>query len=482
MEARFEDFRAEVLSLSKSKKTMIVDKGIRDELNLNDYGILVLIKEGNLQKNYYPVAKLRLVKLQNNTSYWIAYKFIDKKQLSVGSDYFLFTKNKMLKGRKGLDASKIKLVTTSNKTKDVADYLKEDSDSLSLKKESYKEELESHSPEKKFKNDINIVDVETWEKDRFDNKKYRVPIYESQYIDQLKERHEIVTFEKMVSKFLEKYNTPGFEQERLYAEQMRGAVGELPKGSLVGNAYSRAVEEENRKRKNKEAFAKQVLENGESWSQNYTDEELGDILANVSSLTERKRRKELIAFKYDYQAYISYGLNLLNNENTEDQDNTESLKYDFEIGLEGYLLKKFEQLRKYSFEASVRRAQDSYFGGEFNVISQELSIAGQLNWYPFENPNIVNTTIFYTGILFRYGRARLNTPLTDEVGNYQLYSLPGLRLGLKYNLENGYGFKATYGLENIKVDRIVRSADSGTLPDRAEYYEGKLSLGLSKYF
>ena len=108
---------------------MIVDKGIRDELNLNDYGILVLIKEGNLQKNYYPVAKLRLVKLQNNTSYWIAYKFIDKKQLSVGSDYFLFTKNKMLKGRKGLDASKIKLVTTSNKTKSV---LSEDRSTIKL--------------------------------------------------------------------------------------------------------------------------------------------------------------------------------------------------------------------------------------------------------------------------------------------------------------------------------------------------------------
>ena len=94
----------------------------------------------------------------------------------------------------------------------------------------------------------------------------------------------------------------------------------------------------------------------------------------------------------------------------------------------------------------------------------------------------METNIVYAGVLIRTGFAALAVSDTDEKGTYSILTLPGLRLGVKYNFSNSYGFRLFAGLENIKSSRIRKSSSSGVLPDVANYTEGKMGLGLSKFF
>ena len=88
----------------------------------------------------------------------------------------------------------------------------------------------------------------------------------------------------------------------------------------------------------------------------------------------------------------------------------------------------------------------------------------------------------YIGALFRYGISSLTNVSTSEVGNYQIFTFPGIRGGLKYNFSNKLGFRISLGLENIIVERIVRSNEDGVLPDRANYTEGKIAASISRFF
>ena len=70
----------------------------------------------------------------------------------------------------------------------------------------------------------------------------------------------------------------------------------------------------------------------------------------------------------------------------------------------------------------------------------------------------------------------------NEEGSYQVFGVPGIRAGLKYNFSNKFGVRMTLGFEELRAERIERSDDSGTLPDRARYYDGRIGFGLSKFF
>src|SRR5690606_6199817 len=131
----------------------------------------------------------------------------------------------------------------------------------------------------------------------------------------------------------------------------------------------------------------------------------------------------IAAQKFDYQFYTSFGLNLVNNENLGDRENTQQSKYDLEVAGEYYFLKKFQNLRFFSLEASIRRAHDAMKVGQYNAVSKETSIAAHFNWYPFYSPNTLDRNILYLGLLFRYGVSRLEIPSQGEEGNYNVMSL-----------------------------------------------------------
>ncbi len=477
-----DDTSVTIKRVSKSGKTILVGRGHQDGIGDGDFGVLLKSEKLPSGKDIFkPVAKLRAVKVRTGGSIWIVYKELISGEIGENKKFYLFAESKLLKGRAELKGKRTNIVVEKDPVAEATDFLLED-DRLALKKEKYKPIINNHAKEKHIGKDFDLIDIDIWEDKLNDGKFTPKGIYRSPHIKEFAQRKRVHTFEKMVVAFLDKYNDPLFDRsEFISPEEIKN------KQSLSKNSYYSAFMNKQKARLKQRELQEENLsyylgEKGEAWSDGLSDDELAKLLVNMNVINERQRRRELLVYKYDTQLYLSFGLNVVNNENVNDPETTEQSKFDLEFGVENYSFKNFKTMQNFTWEYSGRRAVDAYFGGVLNVQSIEYSAAIGLNWYPFSLPTTIEKNIIYLSILTRYGIARLSNNTTDEEGNYQVYTIPGFRAGVKYNLRNGFGFKMALGYENIQSDRIIRSADDGTLPDTANYVDGKWSVGLTRFF
>lgn len=477
----FDDATVKVVDVSKSGKTFYLNKGSNSIIKDDDFGVLVKkVKIAPEKFVYRPVAKIKAVRVFGTDSIWISYKEFIKGEIKKGNKLLLFSETKLLQGKTKLRFSRTNLVVNKNQENEVADFLLE-GDSLAKKKDDYKVLDVGHKKDKDYKTDINLVDLSKYDNRVSDGRLYIEGIYQSPHSEDFAQRIRVQSFEKMVVAILNKYNDPTYNYETFYKEQERGETGIVPEKQIYSDLRETIDYDYNQKVKQQEQFYRSFKKKGELWSEDFSDQELSEMLTNLSVAQEAERRQSLSLYKYNYQYYLSLGMNLINNENLKDYETTEQSKYDTEFSIEGYFFKTFESLKRYTFEVSARRAKDAYYGGTLNVKSTEYSMAGHFNWYPFALPSSLEKNIVYLGMHFRYGLARLSNIGTGEEGNYQVSSVPGFRAGLKYNFKNSFGFRMFMNYERIKSNRIENSG-LGNMPDRAFYTEGKLAFSLSKLF
>lgn len=476
------DYVVELMQVSKSGKTLFLNKGSANKLAQGEYG--VLIKKTILSDKKFifkPVAKLKLLKLFTHKSIWVAYEVFIPKLLQANERLILFSESELLAGRRKLDIKRTTLVTNKDVTTEVRDFMLE-GDNLAKKDGGYIVVSETHKAQKHYDKDVELVDIEKWENKLGDEKVFGTAIYKSPYAADFSQRRRVQSFEKMAVAFLNKYNDPNFSREKIYGKQVRDQFGYLSSDPVRENADQLSDDEVEKKRLADEKLLKSLKAGGEGWSKAYTNEQLKNVLGKLSIAKEKERRKGIISQKFSFQTFFGAGLNLVNNENINDAETTEQSRIDFEVGIEGYLLDRLRDFEKVTFEFSFRRANDAFFGGDLNVESIETSIAAHLNWYPFFNPNVIGQHIVYFGILYRYGFATLANNTSDESGNYRLSSFPGLRASVKYNFENSFGYRVHFGFENISVDKIDTDVTSGNLPARAGYIDAKINLSISRFF
>lgn len=476
------DYTVVIEQVSKSGKTLFLNKGKADKIKHGDYGLLIHKTDlPNKKFIFRPVAKLKLLKVSDNRSIWMAYKVFMPKFLQRDEKLLLFSESALLRGRKKLDITRTTLVTREDANKEVRDFMLE-GDSLAKKESDYQVLEIGHKNKRHYDSDVELVDVEKWEKRFGDDKLYASGIYRSPHAKEFAQRKKVQSFEKMANAFLNKFNDPSFDYEKFYKDQERDQMGYLSKAPMPESVKRKDDQDrEDQKRKDEELIAS-LKDGGQGWSKVYSDEQLKRILKKVSLAKERQRRKGLARKVFKYQFYIGGGLNFVNNENLNDSSTTEQSKIDIETSIESYLLQAFENFEKITFELSGRRSQDAYVGSTLNVKSTEFSLAAHVNWYPFYNTNVLNQHIVYFGLLYRYGVASVSNETSNEVGNYVVRTFPGMRVSLKYNFENGYGYRIHAGFENLNTERFSSTDTSGNLPNRANYIEGKLSFSLSKFF
>jgi hypothetical protein len=483
--ARNQDYIVTINQVSSSGKTMLVDKGSNHGVVLGDFGVMLIKVQDEQRTLYKPVAKLKAVKVFGENSIWVSFERFMPEELQAGARLMLFSEAALLSGRTPLKIDRTKIVSVPKKVKSqVKDSLTEDPENLGKKHKLYHKTGESLDAKKHFTADVTLVDLDEWKSEQEDENVQAHAIFKSPYAREFSDRKRVETFEKMVVAFIRKYNDPKFTLKDLYYAQKKDPHIDLFPNSIVeGSTFSRYLDDQARQKEREEKVTRDLLSKGESWSDGYSDEELSELLYNVGVLQERERRDVIAAHKFNHQFYGHFGLNLINNENLNDRNNTEQSKYDLEIAWEYYVFKSLEGFDQFAFELSLRRAQDAFAVGDgYNATSVEYSGAMHLNWYPFIRPNTLERNIVYFGMVFRTGLARLKISDTLEEGNYQISSLPGARLGVKYNFTNSFGIRLNAGLENIQASRIVRSYDGGLLPDRADFLEGKFSIGLSKFY
>lgn len=469
------DIKTKILQISSSGLLVELEKGSKQKIAADDLGFIVkkvdIVDDKTVLK---PVAKIKAIKVTEQRSVWKIQKVYLAKFIKRNEDVFLFSQTRMLEGRKDL-SSKRKRVVAADLDDDIMDFLKEDESGLAKKTDEYDVIEETHAKDMHLDKDIELVDIDGYKETLDDNKYFRTGIYRSPYAKEFSNRRKIQTFEKMVVAYLNKFNDPDFNYSEFYLSNKKYRGG-------ATTVYKKYIEKSDEELRLERKEYQRLKAKGEDWSKDYTDTQLSEILNNLSVITEKYRRRSLVTYKFDYQAYFSVGLNLINNENLKDSETTEQSKFDLELSTEGYFLQEYLDVTNVTFEFSGRRAKDAFFGGELNARSTEYSLAAHVNWYPFVRPNAIEVNIFYIGLLARLGISSLENLTTDETGTYQTIAIPALKAGMKYNFSTGYGFRVSGSYSSIRVERLAKSVDEGTLPDRTRYDEGKMSFSFSKFY
>jgi len=484
------DYSVKINQVSSSGKTIVLNKGSNDQINTDDYGVLLKEffqtdkKTGAKYRVFKPVAKIKAIRTLSDISIWIAFRSFLPEELYKDRKLILLSESELLQGRSRLKVDRRSIVSKEGEIKqNLRKSLKGDGEYLANKVDDYQVALTLEKNKKHHDSDATLLDLEKWEEDSFQNSLYRRSIYESPHAEEFRDRQRVQTFEKMVVSFVKKHSDKNFSKKALYAEQKRDElIPEFQARTLRSSVYDQSEYEKELRIKRNEKLKQDLLGQGESWSDGYSDEELSRLVQKIGVASEMERRRSITTNQFDFQAFASIGVNLLDNENTADQVNTQDGKYDVEGALEWFFLKQNEQTSRFALELSARMSKDSLSTGGFNATSTEYSSAIHLNWYPFLPPTTVGDNIVYVGGFFRYGWARREIPSLNEQGDYQILSFPGLRVGIKYNFPSGYGARVNASFENIQSDRLEKNEDGGELPDRVSHLDGKVSIGLSRFF
>lgn len=474
---------ARLISLSKSGQTALFNLGAYDGAKEGDYAVIVKeIRDlSNRDLRLVPVAKARNIKISTNNSVWILYKFYDAELLVKGQQYLILSESTMLNGRRDPRFGRISVITDKDKTAFQANQtLSDDKDRLSKLKNQYPEIAELHEKEVREDGDGDLVDVEGWRK--FKGEKYRSALYKSPHQKDFKRELRLSTFEKMVTAYLQKVNEPGFNYDQFYDQQKKSQfANEFKERSNFSTEYESFLSFQAQKAVADAKLYRSMLEKGESWSEDFSDEELRRILKEVSVLQEKDRRTFVMSDPNRYAIYVGYGMEFTDAQTEKDAGYRRDGRYSVELQFEGIPFLKHETLERFTLDASVRMNKSAFEATGKNARYDEISAAAGFNWYPVYAPYAIESPSIFLGMYFRSGTASAEAVSVAEKANYTVIA-PGVRAGMRYNFKNNIALRLAMTLESIQLDRYEQSKFNSVLPDQAGLVEAKMNFALAYSF
>lgn len=474
---------ARLIGISTSGQTAQVNLGRLDGIVEGEYAVLVkeIRKLNSNDLRLVPVANARNIKVGAHHSIWILYKVFDPELLVKGDPFIVLSESELLKGRREKKFGRLTVVTSEKETaSQTKEALSEDKDRLSKLKDQYPEVETLHKRETRSDADGELIDVENWTEIK--NERYRTALYKSPYQDDFRRQLKLSTFEKLVTAYLKKVNDPDFNYDTFYEEQMRESFSnDFRKKSNFATEYEKFLSRESQKATEDAKLLRALVEKGEAWSENFSDEELTNILKQISVLQERDRKIRVMVEPKRFTAYLGYGMNLTNDQAPSDSYRRENL-YSTELQLEAVPILKHESFERFTIDAGFRSNKSAFESTNYNLSMDEISFNAGLNWYPLYSPYAVEAPALFVGTYMRTGTADIKSSTVNQKGKYTVYSLPGVRAGMKFNFKNNIGLRIAFGVETLKLERYEASVLNSVLPERKNLTEGKMNFSLAYSF
>ena len=475
---------ARLLNQSSSGQTVLFNLGSLDGIREGDYAVVVkqIRSVENRELRFIPVAKARNVKMNTDSSVWILYKIFDHELLVKGDKFQLLSESHMLSGRRPPDVGRISVITQKDQAKSQANHaLNNDKDRLSKLKNQYETMEVAHQVPQVSDSDADIIDLEVWNKNN--NTRYRSSLYKSANKEEWRRQLRLATFEKLITAYLQRVNDPDFNYDSFYEKQRKSNfANEFKVNSYETSEYNIFLRREARKSTADAKLYRSILEKGESWSEDYSDEELRLVLNQVSVLQEKDRRLLVVAKPTRYCLILDYGFYLTDAQSNKDplyqRDNRYSTELDFEVT--PFL--KHPSLEHFTLDGTFRLNHTAFEADTYNADLDEYSLSLGANWYPLYSPYAVESPVFFLGSYIRSGYARAVAPTVDEKANYTVLSFPGFRAGFKYLMRNNIGIRLLLSMETLKLERYQFSKYNSTLPENTNLVEGKFGVGLAFAF
>jgi hypothetical protein len=286
-----------------------------------------------------------------------------------------------------------------------------------------------------------------------------------------------------VTGYLKRVNDPSFNYDNFYQNHFKTFSSEASLSqSNQNNEYNKYLRQQDSKSLEDAKLMRSVLEKGESWSEEYSDEELTKLMTEVSLLQETDRRKFILSRPTRFSVGFDYGTYLSDAQNDDDLNYKRQSRYSMELDVEATPFLRHEKFERFTLNGTVRLNQTAFSFDNYNADLSERSLTAGANWYPFYAPYRLETGLLFLGTYFRFGRASATAPSLNEKASYTLYSLPGLRAGLKYMMKSHFGLRLILSLETLKLERFESSQTTPKLPEETNLLEGKFNIGFNYAF
>lgn len=473
-----------LLQLSSSGKTAVFDAGVHERLTAGEFGILVKqiadISDSHALR-VVPVAKLRSIKVNGDHSIWSVFEPYQESLLKKGDKFNLLTESNMIPGRRKYELSQLTVVSNESQGKEAArDALRSDEDLLARGKNYAKDHI-NFGPNYKSDEDFELIELEKWAKHK--GHRYRTGLYRSQNKEQFRRALRLEVFEGLVTNYLQKVNDPNFNYDSFYSEQMRVANSNFFKNrSNFATSWENHQAEKNKSFEDNIKLRRSLLEKGERWSEDYSDEELADVLKTISVAQENDRKKRVISRPARFHAAIDYAQILSDHESSKDQLYSKSNRFALSFDFEFVPVLKHEIWERFTINAQLSSSDDSIGVDNRNYDRKDQSFTLGANFYPFYAPYTVSVINLYLGTYFRAGQSKLNSSQYVGEGNYTLWSIPGFRLGLRYTFKNSVSLRFTGSVETTKLERTSSDILNSPLPESISQTDMNLAFGLGYSF
>lgn len=416
---------------------------------------------------------VKLVKMGKQVSAWRVIKLPGNFDYKPDKKYILISFEDSLKGRDLYDISGRKIVSSDLKQA-IRDYESfNDSSRLAHLKPDYILADKVKTQKSQLEKDFELPDLSTWEGKEILTEK---EIFRSPHEGRFRQAKRLETFETMVGLFLDVYNDPDFDFMNYYFAQRRTPYNkELKADSDIMTEEESYWYKKRIAAQNKAKYMREIQSKGESWSEDFNDDELEEAVINIGLASERKRQTEYSLRRFDYLVHANLGFNLKDNAaNTENSGNN---KFHFAAGIEMFPFKRFVSLSKVTFAIEGRYALDTLSEANNNTARVGAASLGfGLNYYFLKSAQTIKEIIPFVGAGIRMGWATLKAN-TGESGTYNVYSLPTLNLGMTYNLRDGQGYRFNLGVETINLNLINGSAN---ISDRVVYEDARIGFAWTK--
>ena len=472
---------ARLLNKSSTGQTVVFNLGSQDGIKEGDYAVIVRqvkpLESRDLK--FQPVGKARNIKINSDSSVWILYKVFNKDLLILGAKYNVLSESHVMSGRKEPELGRLTVVSPPDELEDLAiEAESSDQDRLGKLKDDYEVLTPAHEKPIVSDKDAEVIDLEEWKTNK--NSRYRSSIYKSANKAEFRRQLRLATFEKVVTAYLEKVNDPNFNYEQFYERQRKDIhAHEFSAHGDPQGEYNKFLRAESKKASADAKLYRTILEKGENWSVDYSDEELRTTLTQVSILQEKDRRIFAQVKPMRYATTLDYSFQLTDSQTDRDLNYQRNSRFATELEFEAVPFLRHETLERFSLTTSFRLNYSAFEVEDVNADLNEYSLSLGANWYPLYKSYSIGAPIFFVGTYLRSGFAKVVAPSINEKGNYTVLAMPGFRAGFKYLLKNRIGMRVVLNMETLQIERYESNSFTSNLPENTNLVEAKLGIGLT---
>lgn len=441
----------ELVGVSTTKKTVIVDRGLLENYAEDSYGkFFVQAGPADFPKIFL-VAEGKLVKSFPKKSIWSLSKIHHPNLIDTRLHLLALTSSEVTAGRP-IKVKQRHVVLSTNQYGSVENYLDENKNNVpeKLVKESrdYEESDELYETKKVPEADLQI---QTYEALR---KKGGVQISD-QYNDEMEEKYFLGNREvnvgditkgedkklldSLAQGLVSKTNSLKYGLTNgLYKDQQKDPGNrEINKKLTITSVYDQVKEERKAQEEISPAAVAKINREGAQWSEDMDEPTLRRYFIRTG-LEHEERRRALALNELDgNEILFHYSGSMIDHTSSADQ-NYRNLGYSLGLGYDLHLSRTSKNLKYWSLQFLLEKGVSDYdIGGGLNARGQEGYYGAYVNYYFINNPLTLNSFIFLAGVGLKSGTIEMDAPDLSKKYSYQVLALPAFQLMTKYRFRSG---------------------------------------------